>query len=281
MNFRLVNIIIFLLSITSAYSQTQYSPIEISKLMFEADSFPNRSQYLTGELDSTLNKNGPPENSLYSYRLEKKNGKKATVLLTVVIPETDTLDAKIYFERTDTWKAFAIRPIRKSGVFYSVLQELESMSQSELDSMFKACQEDTTKHCMFRNQEEYDYEIEKIKMMLKNDIELKEYFEEHREDFEKLKDSVLVAYKDFVRNDMRDDNFNEGFEEEIRRLKITSIHDGHVNCERCLMFTVGGFLDNTTGFLFVDSEDSIPSVSGHYITSLVPMGGGWYLFTTT
>jgi hypothetical protein len=49
----------------------------------------------------------------------------------------------------------------------------------------------------------------------------------------------------------------------------------------CLVFSIGGMMDNTVGFLYVKDKKHLPKMDDSGVIMIREIGDGWYLYKTT
>jgi len=67
----------------------------------------------------------------------------------------------------------------------------------------------------------------------------------------------------------------------ILKLLIRDLNDYKIFCADCLGFTVGGMIDNTVGYFYLEDKNKLPKMNTSRIIMIRKIGDGWYLYKTT
>ena len=69
---------------------------------------------------------------------------------------------------------------------------------------------------------------------------------------------------------------------DYRKLFISTVSYGDWTLGgKALDFSIGGMVDNTVGYLFVNDKKDLPAMSDNRVNMLREIGDGWYIYKTS
>lgn len=170
------------------------------------------------------------------------------------------LDTYFHFEKEKEWKITAFRALAMTGLLYAGLQELEKMSEEEIQEIINSSK-------IFNSKEDHMYFKENIKLSIGSDDEIIAHFIKNKTDFETLKKSI-----------------KQGKADELLAKKLylsRNLNATEPICEKCIILPIGGILDNTVGYFFIENKKDLPEPDPSRIIMLREIESGWYLYKTT
>lgn len=132
--------------------------------------------------------------------------------------------------------------------------------------------------CCSLKKEDFQYQLENIKLTLEFDDNTIMHFNENKEKFETLKNEVINFRKDTTHNQK---NINFEFQVKLNKLYLGKLSNYQLLCEECIKFTIGGMIDNTVGYFYLSDERKLPKMNPSRVIMIREIGNGWYIFKTT
>lgn len=277
--------------ITSCVISQELEPLElVEKVFTEQEFIPEIAKYSSGEYNGNPSVNDLAEGTNTSFRLLNQTNKTAVVNVTLTdslgkgfdtyvhLMKTTYSDGEFdnYVEKKETnWKIVAFRALAMTGMLEDILQEMEGMTENQLDSFLISDMGKET----FESKEDFYREMENIKLNLALDNEIIEHFESNRQGFEILKDEILEIEANDT-SDYKERNLGEKIKTKYKKLLISTVSDSFY-CTDCIKFVIGGMIDNSVGYMYIPNENQVPDMSPSRLIMLREIGGGWYLFKTT
>jgi len=255
------------------YSQ-DYTPMELSKLVFGKEKFPNLRKHSTGEYKGHPNGLDLPKLSSRKFLLLGETNNKAVIAMTVLDTNGKGVDTYLHFEKDKIWKLHAFRALALNGMTELINEELEKMTPQQLDGLTN----DPNKKKMSPSLD-YRFELGNIKLQLALDDSIINHFLKNKIEFERLKDEALKDVE--IKNENSGTKLIEKLKPDYKKLFITSVSFGDTEFGNCLSFLIGGILDNTVGYLYVKDPKDLPVMNASNIIMLREIGNGWYLYKTT
>lgn len=269
-----------LFSTINCHGQTD-SPLALAKTIFAKDSFPSIDKRITGEYNGHPNGTDLPVNVSTHFLLLGQNEKTAVVNLTITDSLGHEFDSYLHFIKEDVWKVTAFRALAMTGMIEEIHKELKSMTDAQIDSIIDFSKNDTLGRGMYKSRMEYEYELGKYGLIIASDNELISHFEKNRSIFEMIKNSVLLEIDTLNIDEERGLRIGEGLKAKYNSLFISSISIGGFQFGNALNFKIGGMIDNTVGYIFVNEKEDLPRMNPSRIIMIREIGKGWYLYKTT
>lgn len=274
-------ILIIFSSIQSSFSQS-YEPIELAKVIFNKDSFPDINNYITGEYNGHPNGTDIPKQVKASFLLLGQNNETAVVNITFSDGKNPDYDTYLHFKNDSVWKATAFRALAMTGIIAQVNTMLKDLGPAQVDSILNIQHTDSTqKKPMFLTRDEYEFTLKNTNLTLASDKEIINHFNKNKAEFERIKDKLLEQLKDKEIVDYKSIKIGEDIEKDYKKLFINSITTGGYLFTNSINFLIGGILDNTVGYIYVADIKDLPKMTPHNIIMLRKISDSWYMYKTT
>ncbi len=271
-----------LILLSTAYCQGQAeSPLDLVKIIFAKDSFPDLEKHITGEYNGHPNGTDLPTNVKTDFLLLGQNEKKAVINLTITDSLGHQFDTYLHLKKEDVWKVTAFRALAMTGMIEEIHQELKSMTKSQIDTIIELSKNDTLGYSMFKSYEDYKYELGKTGLIIASDHELISHFKKNKSDFDSIKNSILLEIDPLNINQEREIRVGENLKTNYKSVFISSITIGGFQFDNALNFVIGGMLDNTVGYIFLLKKEDVPLMNPSRIIMIREIADGWYLYKTT
>jgi hypothetical protein len=182
-------------------------------------------------------------------------------------------DCYLYFINNNGWKLEAMRELALPGFIYAYRKMIESMTEEEKINMQKE-----------GRWEDIQNDLKEITLLLKDDKALIKHFEDNREKFMLfLSEAKKLIPANSQYSISRNDSIPslDAYGKELTITYIEKDHCSNTKIPGAVSFVIGGVLDNTAGYMYLEDTANLPEISKSGIIILKPMGGGWYLFKTT
>jgi phosphopantetheine adenylyltransferase len=266
----------------TAFGQTM-EPLDLAKRIFDKEGFPNIEKYIAGEYKGRPNGQDLQSGSITRFLLLGQTTDKAVIAMTILDSAGNGLDTYLHFEKDSIWKMHAFRALAMTGMIEQAKNELEKMTPQQVDELVeKAKTVKNKEHVVFASREDYDFELGNARLILELDANIIQHFLRNKAEFERIKEAALkeVAIKE---NDgERSIKLVEKFRNDYRKLFISSVsYGGYELGGKCLAFSIGGVLDNTVGFLYIQDKMDLPEMNDGRVIMLRVISDGWYLYKTT
>lgn len=170
-------------------------------------------------------------------------------------------DAYFHFEKEKDWKITAFRALAMTGIIQLGLEELERMSEKDIEEVIKS------KNKIFSSREDYQYLKENFKLTISSDDEIITHFQKNKTDFELLK------------NTLKGEKVDKSFAKKLYLSDNLKSHE--LMCDKCITLPIGGILDNTVGYFYIENKADIPQPNPSRLIMIREIGNGWYLYKTT
>jgi len=266
----------------STFCQAQIDPMTLVKTVFARDTFPELENHITGEYKGHPTGTDLPENVMRDYLLLGENENTAVVNLTIIDSIGVEFDTYLHLVKEENiWKIEAFRALAMTGIIAQVKDELEKMTEAQVDSMIEQSKKDTTAFSMFKSKEDYQFELSNSRLILESDSNIIKHFQENEIEFNRIKDSVQ---KEVVQIEIEEEiiqTIGTNYKQEYRKLLISSISTGGYELGNCINFRIGGMIDNTVGYLYVKNKKDVPDMNPSRIIMVREIGNGWYIYKTT
>lgn len=268
-------ITLFLLLIIGITNAQEIEPLELVQKVFTDKEFAEKTdKYSVGEFKGHPNINDLPPKIKLNFRLLEKTENNAVVNITIIDSLGKGIDTYAHLEKNKNWKINAFRTLAMTGFLEKTMLEMEKMTDEQIDNLIK--QDNET----FNSKEDFYRELKNIKLTLALDDEMIQHFRDNKNEFEKLKNEVINSNYDKGEQSYRKIDIGKIINSDYKKLLITHISTSF-NCEKCFEFVIGGMLDNTVGYLYIEDKNNLPKMNPSRLIMLREIGNGWYLFKTT
>ncbi len=255
-------------------------PLDLAKLLFGRDSVPGMEAYIGGEYEGRPNGSAIRADVSREFLLLGQTADKAVVALTLLDSLGEGVDSYLHFSKDTAWRMTAFRGLAMTGILEEVKMQMEQMTPEQVDSAIKASK-DHGSDGMFTSKEEFDFTLGNIRLTIALDQDIIKHFTDHREGFERIKDAAIKELGGAIEYSERGERLVVGMEPEYKALYISHVSRGGYELGNCVRFEIGGMVDNSVGYLFVQNEADLPIADPDRIIMLRSIGRGWYLFKTT
>lgn len=273
--------ILLVLTISAAFGQN-YEPLELAKKIFDKEPLANIENYSTGEYQGKPNGQDLQVGSITKFALLLQTDKDAIVGMTILDSTGNGMDTYLRFKKDTIWKMNTFRALAMTDMLKQAIVELEKMTPEEFEEIIKESKTQKGKTGFFNSKEEYDFELGNMKLTIDLDENIIKHFLKNQVAFEKLKNSALNELETKKKDEEGSLILLENLREDYRQLLIYSVTFGDYELgENCLVFLIGGILDNTVGYLYIKDKKDSPKIPSRTIIMLKEIGNGWYLYKTT
>ena len=274
----LILIILFNLSILGQINE----PLDIAKKIFGKDSLTNIENYISGEYKGSPNGRDLKEGSTTKFLILEQNEDKAVISLTILDSLGKGIDTYLHFEKDKTWKIVAFRALAMTGIIQMVKYELENMTPLEIDEIISSSKNKKKDgHGKFSSKSDYDFQLGNANLTLELDDNIAQHFLNNQKEFERLKDLALIQLDDEKMIDERSIKLIENYKVDYQKIYISSVSTGGYELGNSINFLIGGMIDNSVGYIFVEDEKDIPEMNPSRIIMIREIGNGWYIYKTT
>lgn len=235
-----------------------FHPLTLSRRIFSKDSFPDLQRYVTGDYYGHPNGIDLPQQVTTKFRLLQQTNRKAVVVMTIIDTTGKGTDQYLYFTKDTIWKMHAIAYPTLARLEERRKQTLERMTAAEVDSSINAV------HPLFASREEYDFQLNSLRLKLAQDDTIIAHFKQHKAAFDSLRD-IATSNIQLVENQAPI----------YRKLLISNITTGSYLLENCIDFHI---LYDAVGYLYVKDKKQLPEMHPDKVMMLREMGDGWYLY---
>lgn len=267
------------LTITTAYGQ-EYEPLDLAKKIFTKDPFPRIENYTKGEYKGKPNGQNLSNSSVTKFMLLKQTEKTAVVAMTILDSLDKGIDTYLHFEKDSIWKVIAFRTLAMTGIIQKAKTELERMTPKQVDETIAKAKKKGA-FTIFASKEEYNFQLNNLKLTLELDENIIKHFITNQTEFEQLKNLALEQLK----NEKLDDEISMALiknqKANYQKLLISSVSTGSYELGNCINFLIGGITDNAVGYLYVTNKDNLPEMNPNKIIMIREIGNGWYIYKTT
>ncbi|ACU60993.1 hypothetical protein [Chitinophaga pinensis] len=280
-------LIAVLLLTTSVYAQRPSlptTPLDITARIFDKEGFRQISKFSTGEYKGHPRGTDLSKDASCQFTLLKQSAEQAVVAVTILSPAEEGLDLYLHFIKEDaTWKVKACRALAMTGMIQRMRDEMKKLTLNQVDSIIEAEKNSDKEYKSFTSRDHYYYELGNADLTLKQDDNIIKHFNDHKAKFEQLKDAALKELQENKEDHAeRQIRLIKSRENEYHQLFISNVsYGGYMISEHCLTFLIGGMLDNTVGYLYVQDKKDLPEMSDNRVIMLREIGEGWYLYKTT
>jgi len=276
---------ILTLTLTLSCNGQSYEPVDLAKKIFSRDKFAKKSEYITGEYKE--NKGKPegqdlPKGTTTKFLLLEQTEERAVVAMTILDESGYGVDTYLHFKKENIWKMSTFRGLAMTGFIEQMVIELEKMTPEQVDEII-AMSKKKKKYdfSMFNSRENYDFKLGNAKLTIALDNNIIQHFVENQAEFERLKNLALLQLEKEKIDKKRNVKLIESLKADYQKLFISSVSTGGYELGNCINFLIGGILDNTVGYLFVNDKKDLPEMNPNSIIMIREIGNGWYMYKTT
>jgi hypothetical protein len=253
-----------------AYAQeaAEGTPVWVVERFYAREEFPERADYLAGELAEFRAAQTPgsalPEGARVSVRPLRVREDRAVVAVTVAAEDTTT-DGYLYLQRSQgRWQIVAFRALALPPLFFMGLDELQALPARTAEQ-----------ERMLRN----------TRLTAASDSALKAHFVRHRPAIEALGRAAAAGEVTWLGSEPADDESTLSpallrMREQLRALDLGAVlRDEHAS--GCVLLYIGGMIDNSVGYLHAPEGCRVPEMTPSYFIYVEELALGWYLYKTT
>lgn len=203
-----------------------------------------------------------------------QQGEYSAIVSVNLAEDTLSQDYYLYFTNYNGWKIEGIRSLSLPGFVYMLLKEARNITEEEKLSFSEIGIE----------YDALEQSIKEITLLLKSDKALIKHFEDNREKFMLfLSEAKRLIPSNSQYSISRNDSIPslDSYGRELIISYIEKDHCSNTKISGAVSLVIGGVLDNTAGYMYLEDPVNLPEINKSGIIILKPMGGGWYLFKTT
>lgn len=271
---------LLILTATNCYSQN-FEPLALAKRIFGKDSLTDINKYITGEYQGRPNGQDLPEGATTKFIVLDQANNKAVVAMTILDSSGTGLDTYLHFVKDTVWKMTAFRSLAMTGIIEQVKDELEKLTPQQIDEMIKSANKKGEEEPMFSSKEDYEFELGNARLTLELDDQIIRHFLKNRNEFERIKDSIMNEIQKTKADEERNAAVGENLKTDYRKLFISSVSIGGYEFPNSINFLIGGILDNSVGYIYVKDKKDLPEMNPERIIMIREIGNGWYMYKTT
>lgn len=245
------------------------TPTWVVERFYSRDAFPERGEYLAGELAEFREARTPgsalPEGARVTIRPLRMQEGRTVVAVTVAAGDTPR-DAYLHLQRDQgRWQIVAFRALALPPLFF--------MAMDEVGAKTARTPEDER---MLRN----------MRLTAASDSALKAYFVQHRSAIEELGRAAAGAGDvSWLGAAPADDEGTLSpallrIREQLRALDLDAVGRDE-EASGCVLLHIGGMLDNSVGYLHAPRGCQVPEMTPGYFIYVEEIAPGWYLYKTT
>jgi hypothetical protein len=266
---------------SDAYGQ-HIEPLELARKIFGKDSLPDIGNYIAGEYNGKPSGRDLQERATTKFILLGQTDTTAVVGMTILDSSGKGFDTYLHFRKDTGWKMTAFRALAMTGILEEAKTELEQLTPGQVDDMIaKAKKMKNPEGAPFASREDYQFELDNLKLTLELDDNIARHFLVNQPAFERLRDLALKQLEKEEADEERSIPLIEKSKADYRKLFISSVSTGGWELGNCINFLIGGMVDNTVGYLYVKDKRDLPEMSSDRVIMLREIANGWYIYKTT
>jgi hypothetical protein len=272
-----------LLTLSFTSCSQPLEPLDLAKKIFRPKPFPDLYRYTSGEYKGNPNGQDLQRGSITRFQLLQQSSDTAVVCMTVLDSSGKGLDTYLHFHKDSVWKMHAFRALAMTSIVEEAKNELEKMTLEEVDKIIqKSKTHKDEKSIRFSSRDDYYFALGNAKLTLSLDDSIVSHFLTHKAEFERLKKEALKELQTINLDEERATLLLKELEGDYKKLFISSISVGDWELgTKSLKFLIGGMIDNTVGYLYVEDVHMLPQINASRVIMLREIGAGWYLYKTT
>ncbi|RZL39207.1 MAG: hypothetical protein EOO96_01210 [Pedobacter sp.] len=265
----------------TAYGQT-YEPLDLAKKIFGKEKLTNIEYHVTGEYTGRPSGQDLKKNSITKFTLLQQTDNKAVVTMTILKSSNERIDTYLYFQKDTIWKMNAFRALAMTGIIEQAKIELERLTPLQVDEMItKSKTKKKDKFKMFTSRKGYEFQLGNVKLTLNLDENIIQHFLKNQTAFESLKNLALAQLNPEELGEEKSLKLIENLKADYQKLFISSVSTGGYELGKCINFLIGGILDNSVGYIYVEDKKDLPEMTSNRVIMLREIGNGWYIYKTT
>jgi hypothetical protein len=272
-----LTLLILTLNVSDSFSQELLEPLQLAKNIFENKNFKQLKFYSTGEYEGRPNAQDFAANTSRTYLLLEQTPTNAVVSMTILDSSGKGLDTYLHFIKEKVWKLEAFRALAMTGMLETMKEEMEKLTNHQIDSLISDGQKKDNKYILFKDREDFDFKLGNTKLILSLDSEIIEHFTKHSNEFNRIKDSLLLLKN----NSSEKIEIGEELTSSMKKIFIDPNGSHYSDFQNCITLLIGGILDNTVGYLYCANKNDLPKMNPSNLIMLREIGKGWYIFKTT
>jgi len=270
----------------SLFGQNDSIPYYLTKKYFNRE-LKNYKSYLKGEAkEQNFNPKEISEDSKIQYEILSLDDTEAVIEITITA-DGNSNNLYAFWTKEQDWKIKAFRALWLPGFFYSMLEEYKDLDEVGIRKVYDnkiaeaKVKNDTISEQelveVFGTIEDFQFEIENMKLTVAPDEKLIKHFNQNKEKFNillsKIKSDTLTNS-----NMWRFDN-KSNYKIYMHEILVSSISNYDDN--KLTSFVIGGMIDNTVGYFYCENPKDVPKMSDNWFIMIKNIGDGWYLYKTT
>ncbi len=256
-----------------------YHPIQLAEIICSKKKFPNIHEYVKGEYNGRPDGSDLPPGSKLSFRLLSQD-KNSAVVNVEVATQGDQFDYYMYFEKHDIWKVIAVRKLAMTWNIRELKDALERFSFNLFNEL-NPRNVNVKRYLSFNAKVEYEFELNNAKLTLASDRVLATHFRDNKDKFKKIINNIMTFGITKMNRGLIDLPYTDKLrhllnEVLIRRVGLDVFYGDSEN----VLFTIGGILHNTVGYLFATNEKKVPTMDMHNFIVIRRLEKDWFLYKT-
>lgn len=270
--------------------KSDMTPVELAQRVFDENGFSALDNYITGEYKGHPNgKDIKQKSSKRTFKLLSQTNKNAVVALTITDKEGLGTDYYLYFVKEAVWKIQAFRSLAMAGFGLSEKKQLERLNAKQIDSIIAMSEQKKVVYSPFSSREEYNFKLGNARLLSLSDDGLMAFFNEHRHQFDELKELIIAGKEELKKNKTADTNLDtknwkaieDHWKEAYQKSFISYVPTSDSDFRNSVELVIWGMSDNSVGYVYIPDKQNIPMMSPDHIILLRAMGDGWFLYKTT
>lgn len=239
-----------------------YEPLELAKIQLSKEY--KKIEKFYGENFEGPNGNEINDSLNLSFKELYRTENYSVVNINILNNHSrQNFDAYFHFEKEKDWKITAFRALAMTGITQLALEELEKMSEKDIEKIIQSKDKDK----IFSSREDYQYLKENWRLILSSDDEIIAHFQKNKTNFELLK------------NTLKEEKVDKSL---AKKLYLSNhLNSYELMCDKCITLPIGGILDNTVGYFYIEDKADIPQPNPSRLIMIREIGNGWYLYKTT
>ena len=274
-----IAIVLFLSLLSTVIYAQELEPLDLARKIFDRKTTIDFKKHSTGEYNGEPSGRGFTYEPMLNFRLLGQDDDMAVVNMTILdsLGVRGGVDTYLFFKKDIIWKMSAFRSLAMVGMLEMMIDEIENLSLEELDAMTEKLGKDQV------SDYDSDFMLNNAKLIIDLDDNIIKHFEVHKSSFDSLRNKALVELSTVDTSNIDQTiNLIESEKDNYEKLLISNVNFNDYSLSvRCVSFCIGGILDNTVGYLYVEDKADLPKMNPGYLIMLREIGDGWYMYKTT
>lgn len=266
----LVLAVVFASGDARAQEAEQGTPAWVVERFYAREEFPERGEYLAGELEEHREARTPgsalPEGARVTIRPLRVREDQAVIAVTVATAE-QTIDGYLYLQRAGgRWQIVAFRALALPPLYLMALDELRARPARTAED---------------------ERRLRNMQLTTASDAALRAWFIQHRPAIEELGRAAAGAGGDvhWLGADPAQDEGTPSpallrIREQLRALDLEAVGRDE-EASGCVLLHIGGMIDNSVGYLYAPEGCQVPEMTPGYFIYVEELAPRWYLYKTT